>query len=100
MGADVSTAKRPLAAAFVFAGCVLSVMILSARSLAAAWSLAPDLGHGWALPWLMGWLVWERLEETTPEKNNVASAGRLAWAGLAAGLVPYAFARLLTEPFP
>ncbi|MDF3058089.1 MAG: hypothetical protein K0R17_2304 [Rariglobus sp.] len=90
--------KSRLATA-VFATCVLLVVVVAGRGLAQAWSLAPDLGHGWALPWLLGWLLWERLDGTSPEKTRAAPDWR-AWAGLAGGVAVFAGTRLFLEPFP
>jgi exosortase len=43
--------------------------------LSAAWALAPDLGHGWAAPLLIGYLYWERWAE----RPIVRPQSKLGW---------------------
>ncbi|CAM3056787.1 exosortase/archaeosortase family protein [Rariglobus hedericola] len=87
-----------LPSALYVAGIVLTVAI-AGRSLGQAWTLAPDLGHGWALPWLMGWLLWERLSTNAAAPGLVPPA---AWRRplIGAAIGGYALVRLLLEPFP
>jgi exosortase len=66
--------------------------------LSTAWSLAPDLGHGWAAAILMVYLWWERWDER-PAISSMRP-GVMAWVFLIAAsglLVPL---RLLLTPYP
>lgn len=100
MGGAVDNSRERLPAA-LFAAAVVLTALLAGRSLGQAWTIAPDLGHGWALPWLMGWLVWERLSTTAhAEAGAGGGAGARAWWLLGAGAAVYGLVRLLLEPFP
>ncbi len=82
----------------VFVAAVLLALVVLGLPFASAWSASPDLGHGWALPWLIGWLLWER-------RSSVVSAPpwELSWyawlglVGLAAGVL---VTRLLLGAYP
>ena len=72
-------------------------LLLGAR-LAAVWSNAPDLKHGWAVPALMAYLLWARWEDRPPLAP--ASIDRGAWLALTAALPLLAAMRLLLGPYP
>jgi exosortase len=90
--------RKSVPAAGLFMAAIGLVAFFAGRLLAQAWTLAPDLGHGWALPWLMGWLLWERA--TTGKIRSGRTPGVLLWIALGCGLAVYAVLRLLLEPFP
>lgn len=96
-GRPASMVSRTGAGVF-FAGVML-VALLMGRGLSQAWTMAPDLGHGWALPCLMGWLIWERIS-TAGKIHGVQTPRASGWLLLATGLVLYTCVRLLLEPFP
>jgi exosortase len=85
------------AAAVTWLAALLLAALLTAP-LATAWKIAPDLGHGWAAPLLIGYLWWERWSERPvwqPQRF------RWTWGILAALLVVAALPlRLLLTPFP
>ena len=97
------TSARPSRFAPLWNAAPLLPLALLLLPLSRAWSLAPDLGHGWAAPLLIAFLWWERWQDLPP----VAAARRPAWLsglglvivvlGLLAALVPL---RLLLTPFP
>ncbi len=97
-GAGESRSSRGDVPAFYYAAVVLLALIVIGLPFASAWNESPDLGHGWALPWLIGWLLWER-------RAAVASlqTGRLPWyawlglAGLGGGVL---VVRLLLGAYP
>jgi exosortase len=84
--------------AFYYAAVVLLALVVIGLPFASAWNESPDLGHGWALPWLIGWLLWERRGAVVLQQT-----GRLPWwcwpglAALGGGLV---FVRLLLGAYP
>jgi exosortase len=83
------------AAAWVGAGLLV---LLAAIPLAAAWRLAPDLGHGWAAPLLIAYLWWERWNERPAIVPGRVSPGAWIAAALVAALaLPL---RLFLTPFP
>lgn len=86
-----------------FAGVVVLVLLVLGSPIAAAWNESPDLGHGWALPWLMGWLLWERRFALTGP-DAVARAQRslswIPWAGLAVSILVLGALRLLLGAYP
>lgn len=67
--------------------------------LAAAWSTAPDLGHGWLTPVFLAYLWWERWTELPSARPAPAGLGwwTLGLAALALALLPV---RLLLTPYP
>jgi exosortase len=67
--------------------------------LSKAWALAPDLGHGWAAPLLIGYLFWERWRERPAARSSLGLgwAWWLGCAGLAVAALPL---QLLLEPYP
>ena len=81
----------------VWAGaCALAVLV--ALPLATAWKLAPDLGHGWAAPLLIGYLWWERWAKRPALRFQPVSSGWWLVAGAVTLLaLPL---RLLLIPFP
>jgi exosortase len=89
---------------WMFSAAAVLTVLLIGRGLATAWTAAPDLGHGWAIPWLAGWLVWERLSlaGTANTGSSVAAErpGAWLWCALAAAVIVYAGLRLFLEPFP
>lgn len=66
--------------------------------LSTAWSLAPDLGHGWAAVILMGYIWWERWEQR-PALNPV-SPGWIGWGLLVLCSVAALPLRLMLTPYP
>ncbi len=84
--------------AVFFVAAVLGTLVIIGLPFASAWNESPDLGHGWALPWLIGWLLWERRAAMVSLQT-----GRLPWyawlglAGLGGGVF---FVRLLLGSYP
>ncbi|MEZ5415320.1 MAG: exosortase/archaeosortase family protein [Opitutaceae bacterium] len=77
-------------------GCTLAGMALVV--LSAAWSLAPDLGHGWAAVILIGFLWWDRWDRRPPCKPR--QPGAADWLVLMAGALLALPLRLLLTPYP
>ncbi|HVW19653.1 MAG TPA: exosortase/archaeosortase family protein [Opitutaceae bacterium] len=86
--------KAPwLGVGFVALGALLLV------ALANAWQIAPDLGHGWAAPLLIGYLYWERAA-SRPRFGEGSAVGPRGWIAAAAILACAPVLQLLLEPFP
>lgn len=67
--------------------------------LTESWQKAPDLGHAWAVPLLMGYLWWERWAERPA--TIARTSLRFGWWLLAFAIVTLALPlRLLLTPFP
>ena len=66
---------------------------------AHAWEIAPDLGHAWAVPLLMGFLWWERWSER-PIGHGAARLGAGAWLAAVALIALHGFTRLFLTPYP
>ncbi len=87
--------ERP---AWWYAAVIILVLVVLGLPFATAWNGSPDLGHGWALPWLIGWLLWERRGALV-----IMQAGRPSWhawlalAALGAIALPI---RLLLGAYP
>ena len=71
--------------------------------LSRAWSLAPDLGHGWAAPLLIAFLWWDRWNDL-PAVELTRRPWWLSGPSLALGTIALLAAlvplRLLLTPFP
>lgn len=93
-----AAAARP--APYYFRWIVAGAIAIAFLSpLAAAWSTAPDLGHGWLTPLFLVYLWWERWTELP--STRPAPAGLGWWtAGLAALAVALLPVRLLLAPYP
>ncbi len=95
---DVAAVRRGAAVPILWlAAAGLTLLILT--PLSAAWSQAPDLGHGWAAPLLIGYLLWERWGER-PVLREPAKLGAIWWIGavvVAAVALPM---QLLLVPYP
>ncbi len=97
-GVAESRSPRDDVPAFYYADVVLLALVIIGLPFASAWNESPDLGHGCALPWLIGWLLWERRAAVV-----ALQTGRLPWyawlglAGLAGGVL---FVRLLLGAYP
>lgn len=77
--------------AFVIGGLMLV-------PLSTAWSLAPDLGHGWAAAILIAYLWWERWDQRPPLRQ--ARPGWVAWLFIGVVAVLIVPLRLLLTPYP
>jgi exosortase len=87
---------RPPAVA-VWGGAIgLAVLLLV--PLTTTWKIAPDLGHGWAAPLLIGYLWWERWGERPAWHPR--PPGRTLWVLSAAAVAVAIPLRLLLTPFP
>ena len=97
-GAGASKSPEVDPSAVLYVAVILLALVLFALPFASAWSESPDLGHGWALPWLIGWLLWERRADVVS-----VTAGRLpwfAWPGLAVFAAGVLFVRLVLGAYP
>jgi len=84
--------------AVVFFGIVIAALALLGLPFTTAWNSSPDLGHGWALPWLIGWLLWERRAALVAVRPGPLRWP--AWAGLAGLAVMVLVLRLLLGAYP
>lgn len=71
-----STGRGAPAALLWLAAAAGAVLLLI--PLGTAWEIAPDLGHGWAAPLLIGYLYWERWTDR-PEVRAEGRLGRSWW---------------------
>lgn len=67
--------------------------------LSRAWQIAPDLGHAWVIPLLIGYLYWERWDERPAVLARSALRPAL-WLLAAALVLLHATARVFLTPFP
>ena len=81
-----------------FVTAVLLALVVLGLPFASAWSESPDLGHGWALPWLVGWLLWERRASVVSMPGTALPW--YAWLGLAGLATGGMFMRLLLGAYP
>jgi exosortase len=88
---------RGLQIGFWIGAAALAALFLG--PLAIAWGLAPDLGHGWAAPLLIGYLLWERWPGR-PGPRPVGSIGPVLWIAAAAAALVSLPIRLLLIPYP
>ena len=67
--------------------------------LCRAWTLSPDLGHGWAAPALIVYLFWIRWPERPPVCHSAGPAGPwwIATAAMVCAVLPL---QLLAAPYP
>lgn len=66
--------------------------------LSSTWKMAADLGHSWAVPFLVAYLWWERWSERPPAREN--TVGWPWWvAVIGAGVIALPL-RLLLTPYP
>ena len=79
------------------AAALLAAIVLV--PLTAAWTQAQDLGHGWGVPLLVGYLWWERWGERPPGVARENLGARWWVAALLLALVALPL-RLLLTPFP
>ena len=80
-GVGQSQERAPGVPAGIFVAAVLLTLAVLSLPFASAWSESPDLGHGWALPWLIGWLMWERRAAIVPAQPF--EMPWYVWGGLA-----------------
>ena len=83
-------------------GIILAAAVTAAASLiplSRAWLTSSDLGHGWAVPLLMGYLWWERWAER-PAGVPRDAVGPLWWWTLPALMAVHFSLRLFLTPFP
>ncbi|HEX3728468.1 MAG TPA: exosortase/archaeosortase family protein [Opitutaceae bacterium] len=77
-------------------GALAALLLLP---LGTAWQVAPDMGHGWAAPLLIGYLYWERLGGR-PRFGGAGPLGARRWLAAAAILALALPLQLLLQPFP
>ena len=97
-GVGQSQERAPGVPAGIFVAAVLLTLAVLSLPFASAWSESPDLGHGWALPWLIGWLMWERRAAIVPAQPF--EMPWYVWGGLAGLAVDVLFMRLLLGAYP
>ena len=85
------------AKALVTVGAAAAAILLLVP-LGRAWKLAADLGHGWAAPLLIGYLLWERWPHRPAARPHPVSAAW--WAALIAAAAAALPLRLLLTPYP
>ena len=93
------TAAPPLSVRFgLLATAVAAWWLLLGARLATVWSHAPDLGHGWAVPALLGYMLWARWADRPALVPT--ELGRSPWLALALIVPLLAAVRLLLGPYP
>lgn len=88
--------SRGAAVAWVLAALLAALALVP---LTTAWTEAQDLGHGWAVPLLAGYLWWERWGERPSGLARERLSARWWLAAVVIAVVAFA-SRVVLTPFP
>lgn len=95
-----SLTSRPASDVWLITVALVALGTLILIPLGRAWQIAPDLGHGWAAPMLIGFLYWDRWHDRPAPIVGPRALGLSDLLVLGIAVVASIPLRLILTPFP